>query len=76
MPAYTYVPKFMPEFPVKVMDHAEYPQNCKLKTDAELRFIIADAQAAQEANPNNLNNSYYADEVCYAAAELRRRGIK
>lgn len=58
------------------MNHADYPKLCRTKTDAELRFIIADAQEAQRVNPSNPNNSYYADEVCYAAAELRRRGGK
>lgn len=61
---------------MKTMNHAEYPKQLKTRTDAELRFIIGDAQAAQAANPSNPNNSYYADEVCYAAAELRRRGVK
>lgn len=61
---------------MKTMNHGQYPRDCKAKSEAELRYIIADAQAAQVANPTNPNNSFYADEVCYAAAELRRRGIK
>lgn len=60
----------------KQMDHAAYPKGLRNKTEAELRFIAADATEAQRVNPSNPNNGYYADEVCYAAAELRRRGIK
>jgi hypothetical protein len=59
---------------MKTMNHSEYPKQLRQRSEAELRFIIKDAQEAQAANPSNPNNSYYADEVCYAAAELRRRG--
>jgi hypothetical protein len=59
----------------KVMDHTGYPKKLRSKTDAELRYTIKDAQEAQQANPTNVNCGYYADEVCYAAAELRRRGV-
>lgn len=58
---------------MKSMKHAEYQKFCRSRTEAELRFTIRDAQEAQEANPTNANNGYYADEVCYAAAELRSR---
>jgi hypothetical protein len=60
---------------MKTMDHTHYPKSLRQKTDAELRFIIADATEAQKINPTNPNNSYYADEVLYAQAELRRRRI-
>lgn len=60
---------------MKVMQHAEYQRACKRKTEAELRYIIADAGEAARVNPSNPNVGYYLDEVCYAAAELRRRGL-
>lgn len=58
----------------KIMDHAKYPKTLRNKDEAALRFIIQDAKEAAEANPQNPNVGYYLDEVCYAAAELRRRG--
>ena len=61
---------------MKIMNHAEYQRNCKRKTEAELRYSIADASEAARVNPTNPNVGYYLDEVCYAAAELRRRGLK
>lgn len=36
-------------------------------------FIIQDAGAAIAANPDNPNNGYYADEICYASMELNKR---
>jgi len=57
----------------KKMDHAKYPLSLRSKDEASLRFIIKDATEAQQANPMNPNNGFYADEVIYAAAELRRR---
>jgi len=59
----------------KVMDHGKYQKRLKgLDVDA-LLFIIQDAREAVANNPDNLNNGYYADEICYASQELRRRGI-
>jgi hypothetical protein len=58
---------------MKHMNHAEYQRKLKSKSEAELRFIIKDATEAQEVNPTNANNGYYADEVHYCLAELRRR---
>lgn len=58
----------------KTMDHAEYQRKLRSKTEAELRFIIRDASAAERANPQGCNAGYYADEVSYAAMELARRG--
>ena len=58
---------------MKTMNHSDYPKQLKTRAEAELRFIVKDAQEAQAVNPSNPNNGYYADEVCYAAAELRRR---
>lgn len=59
----------------KRMNHSEYPKSLRQKDVASLRFIIRDANEAIKANPNNPNNGYYADEVIYASAELKRRGI-
>lgn len=60
----------------KTMDHTSYPRLMKRKEDAALRFIIKDAQAAIDANPDGINAGYYADEVNYAAMELNRRKKK
>ena len=60
---------------MKTMHHAEYQRGLKHKSVAELRYIIQDAREAVEANPNGENAGYYQDEVHYAAAELRRRGL-
>lgn len=57
----------------KVMDHIKYPKSLRTKTLQELNFIATDAREAMEANPSNLNNSYYADEIAYVASEKRRR---
>lgn len=59
----------------KKMDHTQYPKYLKRKDVAALLFIIRDAREAITANPDNPNNGYYADEIHYAAAELRRRKI-
>lgn len=58
---------------MKNMNHTEYPKSLRTKTDAELYFTIKDAKEAMQAMPDNPNNSYYADEVCYCSDELRRR---
>lgn len=58
---------------LKKMDHIAYPRNLRRKTDAELRGIIADAQAAIDAYRDNPTNSYYFDEIHYAVGELYRR---
>lgn len=39
-----------------------------------LNFVIRDAQAAIEANKEGDKVGFYADEIHYAAAEIRRRG--
>lgn len=57
----------------KVMDHAAYQAKLKGKTWDELQFIINDAREAIQANPDNVNAGYYADEIHYASAEIRRR---
>lgn len=58
---------------MKTMNHNEYREAMKEKTDAELLFIIKDAGEAERANPQGENASYYADEVNYAAMELQSR---
>ena len=55
------------------INHAEYQEHLKSKTEPELRHIIGDAQAAIRANPDGPKSGYYADEVSYAAMELIRR---
>lgn len=59
----------------KVMDHAAYRRRLRKATPAELRFIIKDALEAMAAMPSNPNCGYYADEVSYAAMELKRRRL-
>jgi hypothetical protein len=58
---------------MKVMNHSEYPKSMKSKTWQELEYIIKDAKAAISANPENPNNVYYQDEICYAAQEKKKR---
>jgi hypothetical protein len=61
---------------MKHMNHAEYQRKLRTYTDNQLEFVIKDARAAIEANGENPNNSYYADEMHYANAELRKRRQK
>ena len=58
---------------MKTMNHAEYQKGLKRKTEDQLRFIIKDAAEARDAFPMGENAGYYADEVHYAAMELKRR---
>lgn len=58
----------------KHMDHAEYQRQLKRKSVAQLRYIIKDALEAIHALQRGENEGYYADEIHYAAAELRNRG--
>ncbi len=55
------------------MDHTKYPRGLKSKSISSLHFIIRDAREAIKANPENPNAGYYADEISYAAMEIRRR---
>ena len=55
------------------IDHAEYPERLKSKTREELMYIMKDADQARTANPQGPKAGYYADEISYAGAELRRR---
>lgn len=58
---------------MKNMNHIEYPKSLKTKSLDELLFTIKDAKEAMNAMPDNPNNSYYADEVCYCVNEINRR---
>lgn len=58
---------------LKVMEHSKYQKRLKTLSNGQLRFIIKDAGEAIKANPDNPNNGYYADEVCYASMEINRR---
>jgi len=55
------------------MDHAAYQKACKTKSLDSLRYIIKDAAEAMQAMPNGYKAGYYADEIHYCHAELRRR---
>ena len=57
----------------KTMNHAEYQERLRGLPNRALRFIIQDATEALEAMPDGPNAGYYADEISYAGAELKRR---
>jgi hypothetical protein len=57
------------------IDHTAYPKSLRSKPVESLRFIIKDCQEALQANPQATKAGYYADEINYAAMELRRRGL-
>ena len=59
--------------PTKHIDHAAYPKLCRTRSDAELRFVIADFRATLSAWPDQPNYGYYLDEINYCADELARR---
>lgn len=62
---------------VPQIDHAEYQEKLKNKTDDQLEFIIKDAQAAIKANPDApKSQGYYQDEINYARMELNKRKKK
>lgn len=61
---------------MKTMNHNAYQQKTRTMSAESLRYVIRDCQEAMRANPENPNNSYYADEVCYCGMELRRRGLQ
>lgn len=55
------------------MNSAAYQSLLKTKSDDSLKYIIKDATEAMEAMPQGNNAGYYADEVNYAAMELKSR---
>jgi len=61
---------------MKTMNHRDYPKSLKVKSSSILRFIIKDCQEAISINPTSENVGYYADEICYCAAELSARKVK
>lgn len=62
---------------VPQIDHEEYQEKLKSKTDAELKHIIKDAKEAIEANPDApKSQGYYQDEINYAVMELNKRKKK
>ena len=61
---------------MKQIDHTDYPRSLKRKSVEALEFTLQDAREAIHANPHGENAGYYADEIHYAAAELRRREAK
>lgn len=62
---------------VPQIDHAEYQEKLKNKTDDQLEYIIKDAQAAIKANPDApKSQGYYQDEINYARMELNKRKKK
>ena len=58
---------------MKKMDHLKYQRDIRRLSDESLRYIIADAQQAMQAMPENPNNGYYADEINYCGSEIYRR---
>lgn len=60
---------------MKNMDHKAYQIKARSMSNEALRFTIKDCQEAINANPQNPNNGYYADEINYCAMELKKRGV-
>ena len=58
---------------MKAMNHGEYPEQLKTKSDAALAFIKRDAREALDAMPGGPNAGYYADEISYVGMEQVRR---
>lgn len=55
------------------INHREYQKQLKSKSDAQLRFIIADCKETLAVNPDGHKAGYYADEINYCCMELARR---
>jgi len=55
------------------MDHKAYPLALRKKSDADILYIIRDANEALAAHGKNLKAGYYADEISYCAMEMQRR---
>lgn len=55
------------------IDHGEYPKYAESLSDEALRYTIKDAAEAMNANPEGEKAGYYADEIHYAAMELKAR---
>lgn len=59
--------------PTKHIDHAACPRLCRSRSEAELRYVIADCRATLAAWPDQPNAGYYLDEINNCADELARR---
>ena len=55
------------------IDHTAYPWALRKMSDADILFTIKDANEALAAHPKNPKAGYYADEINYCAAEMKRR---
>ncbi len=53
--------------------HTYYMESVKRKSNASLRCIITDCNAAMSSNPSNPKCGQYADELLYCAQELHHR---
>ena len=60
---------------MKTMNHAEYQKRCRTMSPIALRYTITDCQETLRHDPHGKNAGYYADEIHYCAAELKRRGL-
>ena len=59
---------------MKNMNHGEYQKQVKTQSTKSLVYTIQDCKEAIAAWPSSDNAGYYADEIHYCAAELKRRG--
>lgn len=55
------------------LNHVEYQKKVRRMDLDSLRWTIKDCQEAIAAMPNGHKAGYYADEIHYCAAEIRRR---
>ena len=55
------------------IDHRAYKRRVRQMRTAQLLYVIEDAKAAMAAMPDGHKAGYYADEVHYCAAEIKRR---
>ena len=58
---------------IENIDHGRYQARIREWTEAQLRWAIKDCTQAIAAIPDGPKTGYYADEIHYCAAELRRR---
>jgi len=61
---------------IKTMDHSDYQKKVRKMSVHSLMHVIKDASEAIQAQPDSPNAGYYADEIHYCRAELRRRQLK
>ena len=58
----------------KRINHVEYPIKLQEKTIEDILYIIEDCK--KSINTNSDNSGYYADEIHYCVAELKRRKVE